>query len=66
MIYTSRDHVARRVYCMETLVGWVEVTDGLLPDTARVTFAVAPTEQSTIMPAKDNVDFLDAGTVREP
>ena len=36
-----------------------EVMDGLLPDTYRVKFAVAPTEQVTIIiPTKDKVDFL--------
>jgi O-antigen biosynthesis protein len=36
-----------------------EVTDGLLPDTYRVKFTVAPTELVTIIiPTKDKVDFL--------
>jgi GT2 family glycosyltransferase len=36
-----------------------EVTDGLRPDTYRVKFAVAPTEQVTIIiPTKDKVEFL--------
>jgi O-antigen biosynthesis protein len=36
-----------------------EVTDGVLPDTYRVKFAVAPTEHVTIIiPTKDRVDFL--------
>jgi GT2 family glycosyltransferase len=36
-----------------------EVTDGLLPDTYRIKFAVAPTEQVTIIiPTRDNVEFL--------
>jgi GT2 family glycosyltransferase len=36
-----------------------EVTDGSHPDTYRVKFAVAPTEQVTIIiPAKDKVEFL--------
>jgi GT2 family glycosyltransferase len=36
-----------------------EVMDGLLPDTYRVKFAVAPTEHVTIIiPTKDKVDFL--------
>ena len=38
-----------------------EVKDGLLPDTYRVRFAVAPTEQVTIIiPTKDKVEFLRA------
>jgi len=43
-----------------------EVTDGLLPDTDRVKFAVAPTEPSTIMPTRDKVNFLHVYTIREP